>query len=383
MKSLSSYSTLQSAIKDPFLRAKVKFFISVSQEVEPFLRRFQSSKPLAVFLYKEYGAIIRNLAERVVKPEVLKPKEGPELNFNQICLLDLKDSDILLTAKKVNIGPACKSELKNLKEKEKDVLVFRQDCRDFLVAMLQKLNERSPLKYPCVRTISCFDPDLIFFKPNLATTRFEQFTQLMLDHRQIDTAGVENATKQFRKLVYKAKKEVKFSKIFESWDMSSDELSLDSFYAEILTPKNFPNGILDLKMLVHKALILSHGQAHVESGFSVNETFLSPNLHEESLVNLRRISDTINFYGRVLDVPISKKMLTACRLSRSRYRQALEESKKSQEASYSNEERKRKLLVEELKEIKKKQKLTEWKNSNDLEQLSMERRRIETQLSHM
>ena len=165
--------------------------------------------------------------------------------------------------------------------------------------------------------------------------------------------------------------------------MSSDELSLDSFYATILTSKNFPNGILDLKMLVQKALILSHGQAHVESGFSVNETFLSPNLHEESLVNLRRISDTINFYGRVLDVPISKKMLTACRLSRSRYQQALQESKKSQEASYSTEEWKRKLLVEELKEIKKKQKLTERKNSNDLEQLSMERRRIETQLSHM
>jgi hypothetical protein len=203
---------------------------------------------------------------------VLKPKEGPELNFNQVCLLDLKDSDILLTAKKVNIGPACQSERKNLKEKEKDVLVFRQDCRDFLVAMLQKLNERSPLKYPCVRTISCFDPDLIFFKPNLATTIFEQFTQLMLDHRQIDTAGVENATKQFRKLVYKAKEEVEFSKIFESWDMSSDELSLDSFYAGILTPKNFPNGILDLKMLVQKALILSHGQAHVERDFSVNLT---------------------------------------------------------------------------------------------------------------
>jgi hypothetical protein len=75
--------------------------------------------------------------------------------------------------------------------------------------------------------------------------------------------------------------------------------------------------------------------------------------------------------------------LTACRLSRSRYRQALEENKQNQEASYSTEERNRKLLVEELKEIKKKQKLTERKNSNDLEQLSMERRRIETQLSHI
>ncbi|KAK4021377.1 hypothetical protein OUZ56_003294 [Daphnia magna] len=76
-------------------------------------------------------------------------------------------------------------------------------------------------------------------------------------------------------------------------------------------------------------------------------------------------------------------MLTACRLFHSSYRQAIEESKKSQEASYSTEERKRKLLVEELKEIKKKQKLTERKNSNDLEQLSMERRRIEAQLSHV
>lgn len=47
-------------------------------------------------------------------------------------------------------------------------------------------------------------------------------------------------------------------------------------------------------------------------------------------------------------------MLTACRLSRSRYRQALEERKKSQEASYSTEGRKRKLLVEDLKKIKKK-----------------------------
>lgn len=102
MKILSSYSTLQSAIKDPFLRAKVKCFISVSPEVKPFLRRFQSSKPLSVFPYKEYGAIniVIFPSELIVKPDVLKPKEGSELNLNQICLLYLNDSDILLPAKK-------------------------------------------------------------------------------------------------------------------------------------------------------------------------------------------------------------------------------------------------------------------------------------------
>ena len=73
----------------------------------------------------------------------------------------------------------------------------------------------------------------------------------------------------------------------------------------------------------------------------------SPYLHEEALVNLRRISDIINFYGREVNDQISKKTLTGiCWLSWNSYRQALEEIKKKQEASFSTEERKRKLLVQ-------------------------------------
>jgi hypothetical protein len=36
---------------------------------------------------------------------------------------------------------------------------------------------------------------------------------------------------------------------------------------------------------------------------------------KEGSKKLAKISDTTNFYGRVLDVPVSKKMMTACLLS--------------------------------------------------------------------
>lgn len=92
---------------------------------------------------------------------------------------------------------------------------------------------------------------------------------------QIDTVGAENATKKFQNLVYKAKEKVEFKKKILSWDKSHAQSSLDSFYATILTSKHFPNDILDLKILMQKALIFSHGQAHMESRCSIKDTFLS------------------------------------------------------------------------------------------------------------
>ena len=51
--------------------------------------------------------------------------------------------------------------------------------------------------------------------------------------------------------------------------------------------------------VVHRVLTFSHGNADVESGFSVNEALLADNLKEESLINLRIVNDAIAYYGSV------------------------------------------------------------------------------------
>ena len=118
---------------------------------------FQSSKPLALFLYREYGDIILSLTKRVVKPEVFEPEEGRPLTLRQICQLDLDKEDNFLVAKRVGIGFSCKNELKQiekdkakLKVTDREILQFKDKCRQFIIAMVKKLNERSPLKCAAV-----------------------------------------------------------------------------------------------------------------------------------------------------------------------------------------------------------------------------------------
>jgi len=53
-------------------------------------------------------------------------------------------------------------------------------------------------------------------------------------------------------------------------------------------------------------LILSHGNATVERGFSVNTECLIENQHEKSLIAQRRIYDTIKNFGEVENVKIEK-----------------------------------------------------------------------------
>ena len=87
--------------------------------------------------------------------------------------------------------------------------------------------------------------------------------------------GQKMPPKSFKIQSIKQKRKLSLKKKILSWDKSHAQSSLDSFYATILTSKHFPNDILDLKILMQKALIFSHGQAHVESRCSIKDTFLS------------------------------------------------------------------------------------------------------------
>jgi len=69
--------------------------------------------------------------------------------------------------------------------------------------------------------------------------------------------------------------------------------------------------------------MLSHGNASVESGFSVNSDILVDNLHEESLVAQQIVYDAIQTAGGILKVEISKTLQQYVRTSRARYDEAL------------------------------------------------------------
>ena len=74
-------------------------------------------------------------------------------------------------------------------------------------------------------------------------------------------------------------------------------------------------------------LILSHGQATVERGFSINSAFVVENLKEESVVSQRIVFDAIAAEGGVLSVPMMKPLVSYAQAAWHKYMMYLDQQK--------------------------------------------------------
>ena len=61
-------------------------------------------------------------------------------------------------------------------------------------------------------------------------------------------------------------------------------------------------------MFIKKILILSHGNATLERGFSVNKECVVMNLEKERLVAQRLVYDTVQVAGEGHEIDIDKEM---------------------------------------------------------------------------
>jgi hypothetical protein len=129
---------------------------------------------------------------------------------------------------------------------------------------------------------------------------------------------------------------------FESFNVSTTD-RLDEFYFKLLDHQPAYANVWQVFKMI---LVLSHGNAAVESGFSVNGDMLIENLHESSLVAQRMVYDSIKYAGGVMEVNIDKPMLQYVRGARSKYEQALQDFKAAQVADTAEAARKRKISTE-------------------------------------
>lgn len=99
--------------------------------------------------------------------------------------------------------------------------------------------------------------------------------------------------------------------------------------------------------------ILFHGQVAVERGFSVNKEILVENMQKRSLISQRIVCDQLGCYRSNLeDYKIPRELLLRCKSAWRKYDDFLKEEKEKKVVSEG--QRKRKLICEEIDEIKKK-----------------------------
>lgn len=101
-----------------------------------------------------------------------------------------------------------------------------------------------------------------------------------------------------------------------------------------------------MKML----LVLSHGQASVERGFSIIKELIVENQKEASLV--AQVVGHIRTVGGVTNVQITKELLISVSGARQKYHSYLDDQRRAREQEKRGE--KRKALADELDELKRK-----------------------------
>ena len=128
----------------------------------------------------------------------------------------------------------------------------------------------------------------------------------------------------------------------------------DEFYFSKIGVEKFPDFCLVIKLV----LTLSHGQASVERGFSVNENLMVENLKESYLVAQRIIYDYMK--SKELNpetIDITKHLVVGVRSAKQKYTAHLEEQKKAKKLS--DKEKRQKALQDHIDEVLQKKRALE------------------------
>ncbi|KAJ8959576.1 hypothetical protein NQ314_006225 [Rhamnusium bicolor] len=304
-RALLIFSDVKKYVNDS--KVKLPSTVLLATTLEPFLKKFQSDEPLGPFLYTEVQILLINLLEKFVKKDVI-PKDAKKiLNIN------FKDSEILLPLNKIDIGFASRKLLKNITESKKHI--FYKECRTFLIACVTKIVSRSNLKYDIVKAISCLDPSLICNYPKKAEQRVRLTLEILYEKGVINSDLADKCKMQFNRCV------IDYSNNFKMFEPCQ---RLDKFYTKLLSKHE---EYQDFYKIIKIILIFSHGNAIVESGFSINKELLVENLHENSLIAQRIVYDNLLHKGGAENIDIDNKIINYCRIASRNYKDALEQKK--------------------------------------------------------
>ena len=309
----TSYDHLVTAVKDPIITVKMLFFEEIARKLNEFLVVFQTNKPMAPFLTETLEALIRDFMEKFMLRSVMD-KATTCLSLTKI---DLHDVSKQKPAASVDLGFAVKNDIQFLKKNKKitdsQILNFKKEAVLFLVQICSHMIEKSPLTSHIARCLRCLSPTYLAECPEACEILFDKILTKLISYKRITSAVADQSKSGYRKFIKTSVKEKKSE--FVNYDKT--EQRLDKFYINCIpSSKEFDEMCKIFKML----LILSHGQAQVERGFSTNAKLLVENQSTESLVAQRVIHDHM-VYNELQPhtLPITSKLLVHVRQARANY----------------------------------------------------------------
>lgn len=282
--------------------AKLEFSNFICRLIEPFLTKFQGQRPMAPFLYEDVSEILSTIMNCFLKCSIVETARAD----GNLLSIDLAYEGNLKSIDNIDIGFGAKSRCKKLKPSQ--ILNFRNNCMKFFTAFCKKLTERCCLNFPLTQAVSSISPKVISKSITTSQARMTSLLGQLHENLYISSETADVVKRQFDKLL-----ETPDFKFRCQAFVFSDRL--DEFYSEMLVGRA---DYTELWVVIKIVLILSHGNARVEAGFSINSDSLVTNLKEETLQALRFVYDALESFGGPSMALITPTMVKFVRQARQR-----------------------------------------------------------------
>ncbi|KAI8764141.1 Adult enhancer factor 1 [Biomphalaria glabrata] len=220
-----SFKNLVDFAADALLEAKAQIFLSIAQELQPFLTKYQTDSPMMPFIAEDLFTTIKSLLRRILQAETLSKLKSP----HDLIALDLKSKDIFLAYSKIEIGIASSKVLQKIKATDLQIMTLKNECRQFISSLVAKLLDKSPVMIRLVQKLSCLNPSLIASSPQLAASRFRDLLTILADSGRISLNDCDQIYNKFIKCL-EALEENNVKPKFELFHPATERL--DDFFIQ-------------------------------------------------------------------------------------------------------------------------------------------------------
>ena len=225
---------------------------------------------------------------------------------------------------------------------------MKADTKAFLIALVKKLLLKAPIRFGLVRNLAWLHPLEICHDQERCLEHLGRCLRIVSDAEQIKLSKCDNIIRQYKEFF----RENSANPDFQSFIVGESRLDV-LLYDSMANVTEWA----DLWELTKKLLLLSHGQASVERGFSINKEISVENMTAQTLISQRVIKDHLLNVGGVTKVSLTKELLVSASHARQRYQAHLDEEKRKKEEQKRGEKRKATLEeLDNLKQVKKRMK---------------------------
>ena len=199
--SCKSYCVVTDAVADRLMLSRLAAFLSIATQLQPYLTAFQSDNPLMPFVCSGLSPIVHALIKRIVKPDILDQATTTTL----LLAVKYKEPANCLRLQKFDVGylagASTKEPLRRKEISEGALLHFRNELAEFVIAVISKIIEKTPIGYAFARRIACLDPMSIATSTTQAASQFKLVIENLVKQQHVEGRSCDELIRQYAEFV--------------------------------------------------------------------------------------------------------------------------------------------------------------------------------------